>query len=349
MEIIKCGITDYKSSCHKNTQPNNGVSHAAKWFADHPELNPSKIFEGGGSLSLKSEFPYPTETKIEKPPDISSLDTATANLLQMSVPDPSTTFLDIGTDSSMYEDDPFKIENLLPSTFSMNQLDMGPNNNNNNNNDDSMLNHNSNDIAVNFSNKPHPHHVPNVHHHMRHHQLPKPVFLNHVAPSNGAPHSGAAPAGPAPLPLTSTHLPLRGANAAALIGMSALYPETTISAINHGHAPVALPSPARPIAPHGAAMIKSEPLPFIKKEDCGYDGSTPGVSPLSSMGSPGSPPGFAGAQQPHSSCGGKMKSSGVSNGGGARKKMVAQTPEEEELASIPSLQMRIKILQQRVG
>ena len=41
----------------------------------------------------------------------------------MSVPDPSTTFLDIGTDSSMYEDDPFKIENLLPSSFNMNQLD----------------------------------------------------------------------------------------------------------------------------------------------------------------------------------------------------------------------------------
>ena len=30
---------------------------------------------------------------MDKPPDMASLDHATANLLQMSVPDPSTTFL----------------------------------------------------------------------------------------------------------------------------------------------------------------------------------------------------------------------------------------------------------------
>jgi hypothetical protein len=64
---------------------------------------------------------------LSKPPDLGSLDHTTANLLQMSVPDPSTTFLDIGTDlggASLYEDDPFSLEHLLPSNFNMNQLDL---------------------------------------------------------------------------------------------------------------------------------------------------------------------------------------------------------------------------------
>ena len=39
---------------------------------------------------------------MDKPPDMASLDHATANLLQMSVPDPSTTFLGKITD---YTDD----------------------------------------------------------------------------------------------------------------------------------------------------------------------------------------------------------------------------------------------------
>ena len=111
---------------------------------------------------------------------------------------------------------------------------------------------------------------------------------------------------------------------------------------------------------HEASLgIKQEPLPYIKREDgvapstsegpSGFDPS-PGVSPMSSsmgsVGSPGSPPtstSYLGS--PHMN---KMKatSSGVMSG---RKKPPVPTPEEEELTNVPTLQMRIKILQQRVS
>merc|ERR1712095_91847 len=45
------------------------------------------------------------------------------------VPDPSATFLDIGTEiggTSLYEDDPFNLDHLLPSNFNINQLDVLP-------------------------------------------------------------------------------------------------------------------------------------------------------------------------------------------------------------------------------
>lgn len=80
-----------------------------------------------------------------------ALDHATANLLQMSVPDPSTTFLDIGPElggQSLYEDDPFNLDHLLPSTFNINQLDMiqsspdaAHNFQNNNNNQQILIAH----------------------------------------------------------------------------------------------------------------------------------------------------------------------------------------------------------------
>jgi hypothetical protein len=62
--------------------------------------------------------------EVQKPPDLAAMDRDTATFLQLAVPvpDPTQTFLDIGTDFgpiSMYEDDPFNLEQLVPSTFSM--------------------------------------------------------------------------------------------------------------------------------------------------------------------------------------------------------------------------------------
>jgi len=62
--------------------------------------------------------------EVQKPPDLAAMDRDTATFLQLAVPvpDPTQTFLDLGTDFgpiSMYEDDPFNLEQLVPSTFSM--------------------------------------------------------------------------------------------------------------------------------------------------------------------------------------------------------------------------------------
>ena len=59
------------------------------------------------------------------PNDLTSLDQTAANILQISVPDPSSTFLDLGDSNncaSMYEND-FDLDILLPPNFNMNQLD----------------------------------------------------------------------------------------------------------------------------------------------------------------------------------------------------------------------------------
>ena len=110
--------------------PTPTANSTAKWFGDHPEINTGKVISG--LLDLKAEYPFsqqgPQAEKI--PSDLTTLDHTTANLLQISVPDPSTTFPDIvGTDidggASLYDDD-FSIEVLLPSTFNMNQLDVLP-------------------------------------------------------------------------------------------------------------------------------------------------------------------------------------------------------------------------------
>eukprot|EP00095_Tigriopus_kingsejongensis_P006155 maker-scaffold40_size501252-snap-gene-0.17 protein:Tk06155 transcript:maker-scaffold40_size501252-snap-gene-0.17-mRNA-1 annotation:"protein ovo" len=85
-------------------------SPTQKWLADNADLSPLTVLD---NINLKSEFPYANHSEIEKPPDINtiSLDTATESILQFSasvpVPDSSSTFLDIGTDSftqSLYDD-----------------------------------------------------------------------------------------------------------------------------------------------------------------------------------------------------------------------------------------------------
>ena len=80
-------------------QAANNSNNTAKWFQEHQDINAGKILDG--LLSLKTEFPDDSSngsnpgssSSMDKPPDMASLDHTTANLLQMSVPDPSTTFL----------------------------------------------------------------------------------------------------------------------------------------------------------------------------------------------------------------------------------------------------------------
>ena len=83
-------------------------------------------------------------------------------------------------------------------------------------------------------------------------------------------------------------------------------------------------------------LIKVEPSTgssnsAIKEEDEGESYNREVYSPQAQVSSPGSP----------GSSGGKMKSS--------RKKSTASTDEEDDISSIPSLQMRISIIQQRVN
>ena len=129
----------------------------------------------------------------------------------------------------------------------------------------------------------------------------------------------------------------------------------------------------------------SSALSFIKKEDSGHPmynghepepGCSPGVSPMSSLGSnPGSPPnpyhrmaaangllplppppGHPGALHPGMiPGGGKMRPGGHgschshSHGGPPKKKAAAMTSEEEDLQNIASLPVRLRILQHRVS
>jgi len=362
-DTIDLDCLDFSSLASSSSPPLTQGS-TARWFADHPEINPAKVFEG--LTALKQEFappppapPHaapPPATEL-KPPDLVSLDTATANLLQLSsVPDPSTTFLDIGTDSSMYEDDPFKIENLLPANF-------GGNNSHNHS----------------------PEHPQQQHQHQQHHSHPSPppavLPLEHAnfgarlqqqhlhlqsairQELQAKQHQHNHQAFPQHKPPPSA----AAAAAAAAIGMS-LYPETTISAILPGQQHQ---QPQHPQQPH----IKTEPLtllPYYKKEDQGPSGhhldnhathhhSSSPPSSMGSVGSPGSPPGFGTyPSAPRPSGGGKM--SGPSSSGHHRRRACsgsggpshssasasAMTPDEEELSNVPSLQMRIKILQNRV-
>jgi hypothetical protein len=370
-------------------RPRPANSNTSKWFQEHPDINAGKILDG--LLSLKTEFPDDSSNgshsvELKPPPDMGALDHATANLLQMSVPDPSTTFLDIGTDiggTSLYEDDPFNLEHLLPSNFNINQLDLLPS-------------------------SPDHHHQLGPHssqHLLTAHgsEASMSITTKNILENNNSSHNLSLQP-PGSSSMTQHHLQQHpsGSLLPSAIGMS-LYPETTIR-------PMELPLSGghfrtlEPMALKG--IIKTEPVAYIKRESDNnnagmmqlhpphhhhythqllhdsYSHHTPGVSPISSvsMGSPGSPPmslalheknqaamaiaSLAGGgssrgggpnhhnhQQPG---GGKMKSSpsgmpSSSSGSGRKKSQPASTPEEDELASIPSLQMRIKILQQRLG
>ena len=100
-----------------------------KWLNENPDFNPLKILD---NINLKSAFTNSGAIEsVPKPPPDSSIDRDTANILQLAVPvpDPSATFLDIGTDfgpMSMYEDDPFNLEQVNPSNFILPESNPSP-------------------------------------------------------------------------------------------------------------------------------------------------------------------------------------------------------------------------------
>ena len=95
-----------------------------RWLNDNPEFNPLKILD---HISLKNGFGDQIPSEIPKPPpDLPNIDREVSSILQLAVPvpDPSATFMDIGTDfgpMSMYEDDPFNLEQVNPSNFVMSE------------------------------------------------------------------------------------------------------------------------------------------------------------------------------------------------------------------------------------
>jgi hypothetical protein len=112
--------------------------------------------------------------------------------------------------------------------------------------------------------------------------------------------------------------------------------ETTISAVNPP--PLGLRSLIEPLPASALqGLIKVEPATgssssAIKEEDEGETYNREVYSPQTHVLSPPGSPG---------SSGGKMKTS--------RKKSTASTDEEDDISNIPSLQMRISIIQQRFG
>ena len=359
--------------------PDSPTSH--KWLADNNDLSPLTVLD---NINLKTEFPYAsTAADMDKPPDINSitLDTGAEHLFQFaaSVPDSSSTLLDIGSDSfsqSLYDD--LGDINLadFPSVgafASVHTSTVTPSNMMNNNNNGGIININSNNNSNILS--------------LLAAAQPVPTSLATSASIQTALLSQLpiSTAGMLHKPITldqlscyqnSTPVTFSGGNSFPSIQFSlkALDTRTVdISSFNlAGLLPVARaavaavaaasesncsnsPPPAlKTLEPLPASalkgLIKSEPspniymgLPFgIKTEDiCHQDFDTSVFSPASlysasiaSPGSPGSSPG-----------GGKMKSCPV------RKKATSSssTADEDDISNIPSLQMRIQIISQRVS
>ena len=342
-------------------------SSTAKWFSDHPDINAAKVIDG--LLNLKTEFPppmnggRPDNLGSDKPPDLASLDHATANLLQMSVPDPSTTFLDIGTDlggTSLYEDDPFSLEHLLPSNFNINQLDMAQSPNErlplessvNLTEKRPMM---GNTAVVlpsaplppsgNFSDSGHVGGGPvnyTVNAHLSHLEpLPasvlaagryikqEPVIKTEVDVNC---HSGYMPR-----THNNNHLGMFGNDHHDVSVFEPMHLSSRLSPVSSSMG--SMPSPGSP--PTSTALYERLP-PGLAITALAAASSRPSLSSSGIMGYP------SGATSPMSPPvgGGKMKSPSTSSRKKAPVTEVGQ--EDEELLNIPSLQVRISILQQRV-
>ena len=341
------------------------ASSTAKWFSDHPDINAAKVIDG--LLNLKSEFPPGQDGcgGLSKPPDLAALDHATANLLQMSVPDPSTTFLDIGTDlggASLYEDDPFSLEHLLPSNFNINQLDLAqspserlPPETSVTLDKRSFMSGGS--TAVVLPTAPMPHH----------NQYAEPgavgapvnytvnAHLTHLEPLSASTLAGryikTEPVIKTEIDLSSPHncinLPLRSSNNHLgmfghdhhdLSGFEPMHLSSRLSPVSSSLG--SMPSPGSPPTSHAFY----EKLPTgLAITALAANSARPSLTPSNMMGQSGadSPP------PPHVG-GGKMKSS--SSGPSRKKSSVSETgQEDDELLNVPSLQVRISILQQRVS
>lgn len=251
-------------------------SATRKWISYNRDLSPLKVLD---NINLKTEM-NPRLQHPDMPPDLDGLDHDTANILQLSVPDPSSTFLDIGTDFgpiSLYDDDPFNLEQLLPSTFNMTHAEPGG--------------------SLPYSNTPYPNTENSFQ--ILHHNIP--AANQHPIPSRELPPH---------------------------IGLQALLPETTISPILR---------PTYPEQHQFGDQRRDEPL-LIKKEPMVH--AYPQIK----------------SEEQHESIPMEEAGSPSSSGKGmspARKKSTSSNHEmdmdEEDMANVPNLQMRIQILQQRFG
>jgi len=356
-----------------------------KWLADNNDLSPLTVLD---NINLKTEFPYSSAgTDMDKPPDINSitLDTGAEHLFQFaaSVPDSSSTLLDIGTDSfsqSLYDD--LGDINLadFPSVgafASVHTSSLGPsiinsNSNNNNNNSNNSSASNSNILSLLAAATPVPTSVATSSSIQTAllSQLPvstagilqKPITLEKLTAMypSGTPVtiSGGNTFPSIQFSLKafdSRSVDVGTFNLAGLLPVARAAAVAAVAAASESQTSPPPPAALKSLEPLPASalkgLIKSEPSPNmyttgltfgIKTEEVNHpDFETSVFSPASlysasiaSPGSPGSSPG-----------GGKMKSSPV------RKKSTSSssTADEDDISNIPSLQMRIQIISQRVS
>ena len=304
-------------------------SSTRKWISDNPDLSPLKVLEQIPFKPDPGQEHHPQD--LPKPPDLDTLDRDTASILQLAVPvpDPSSTFLDIGTDFgpvSFYEDDPFNLEQLVPSTFNLNNI-----NNSGVGSVGSSLQHRVEQplypIQSGNNNTSQHHNNTNPGHHHHHH------ILQQQGGSVRLQHQQSQQTKLSPLELTS-HL-----------NFSSFLPQEPVAAVRHQpdnqnnikYAVKTEPQQqAQPL--HFYSQIKEEAglgyQPHLAEqkvnhsEVLNYSSSTPPPTTAASSG---------GKQPSH------LKSSPQ------RKKSTSSSNEEEDLMNVPSLQMRIQILQQRVS
>ena len=288
-------------------------SSTRKWIADNPDLSPLKVLD---HISFKPEPPSESPGQdLSKPPDLETLDRDTANILQLAVPvpDPSSTFLDIGTDFgpvSFYEDDPFNLEQLVPSTFNLINNSNGMNQQHNGGQHQPLypIHHQNNNTGSHHPLQGHGSHVILQHHDdVKQHQIPSAKLTTSLEPSTQI-----------------------NVNFSSMLPDSSVHPSLTQPLIRHNvenqnnvkYSVKSEPQPA-PSTPHQQTFY-----PQIKEENhMGYQTgySSPSDSP------------------PMGNGGGKMRVAPQ------RKKSTSSSNDEEDLMNVPSLQMRIQILQQRVS
>ena len=369
--------------------PDSPTSH--KWLADNNDLSPLTVLD---NINLKTEFPYASSgADLDKPPDINSitLDTGAEHLFQFaaSVPDSSSTLLDIGTDSfsqSLYDDlgdinladfpsvgafASVQTSTMAPTLITTN---ISSNNvmtiNNNNNYSTNSSNNNSNILSLLAAAQPVQTAMtaPSAIQTTLLSQLPvsaagilqKPISiekLTGVCSSSGNPVTITGN-GFAPIQFSLKALDNRSTMDVGTINLAGLLPVAravvAAAVVSESH-PTPLPAALKTLEPLPASalkgLIKTEPSNQafagismgIKTEDAVHpDFETSVFSPsslysasIASPGSPGSSPG-----------GGKMKSSHH-----VRKKSTSSssTADEDDISNIPSLQMRIQIISQRVS
>lgn len=282
-------------------------SATRKWISDNPDLSPLKVLD---HINFKNDTQENPHNEVPKPPpDLATLDRDTATFLQLAVPvpDPSSTFLDIGTDFgpvSLYEDDPFNLEQLIPSTFNLGQV---------NSPQQPRLDQPLYPCIPNHNNNIQPHNQPLHLSNGISHQLP----IRQMQPQQKSP----------------LELP-------AHLAFQTFLPETTISPIRHNY-----DNHNRP-----KYEVKSEPMqqqfyPPIKEES--------GIIPQLAEPKINTEIINVFSPQQQQDYGPVSPAAQVSSNkqvkSPQRKKSTSSSNEEEDLLNVPSLQMRIQILQQRYG